>query len=142
MEYLDFIKKGKKVYHVVNGWGEVTSGEYGTDFQVRFPNIREIQSYKADGTDYEGINRAIYEDEVFVREKRTGYGLCATITEDGAVDLNFQGVNNSEILQIIDSLMEIVVQKELSSGNTSENLIKMIEGLSLVMVQSLLQNES
>lgn len=146
MMHLDFIEKGKKVYHIVNGWGVIISGEYGTGFQVQFPYIKQIQTYKPDGADYEGINRVIYQYEVQVVENSAVddsslYELGATVLENGDISLNFNGVNNSEILKVIESLMEVVVNKELLKGNTEEKLNILIDALSANMKQLLIKQE-
>jgi len=58
------------------------------------------------------------------------YGLEAKIKEDGNIMLNFNGVNNTEILHVIEALMEVIIDKELSKGNTEEELNTLIGTLS------------
>ncbi len=69
MYYLDFIEKDAIVYHTSYGSGVVTSGEIGSDFQVKFERLKRVKSFRADGVDMDGgVKRSIFQNEVKIIE--------------------------------------------------------------------------
>jgi hypothetical protein len=105
-----------------------------------------VKTFKPDGTDYVGIKRVIYQSEVDIIENNnkegcSPYSLNASILENGGINLNFNGVNNPETLQIIIALMDNVLGTELSKGNNPEVLEKLIDNVAKNMKLSLKEKE-
>ena len=73
MDYLDFIEKDASVYHTSYGSGVVTSGEIGSDFQIKFETLKRVKSFRADGVNMDGgVNRSIFQNEIKIIHSTMG----------------------------------------------------------------------
>ena len=126
MQLLDSIRQGKKVYHILYGWGEVTSGEPGSDFQVKFPSLKEVKSFDFRGFEQGAVSRSIFETETHIIQKGSEKSICLTIKDDG-IAFSAYDIEKPEFLQIADSLLRYAVVNELDEGKTEENIEEQLD---------------
>ncbi len=136
-----YIEKGASVYHVSYGWGEVTAGDSGTSFQVKFPHRNEIYSFHKDGSELFGGQQVVFNNEVTIFENpKTDKELnsfATFVSEDRDVALRFNGVNNAEILTAMTKMFGVVCSSELSKGNTKKILSDLVNQLKDEMLSEL-----
>ena len=126
MQFLNFIKRGEKVYHILYGWGEVTSGEPGSNFQVKFPTLNEVKTFDFRGFEREAVHRSIYETETYTIQKGLEKSICVTIEEEG-IKFSSYDIYKPEFLQIAEGLLRYAIVNELQEGKTQEDVEKQLD---------------